>query len=103
MERYTDVQFEFLSALEGLELERGVVIVRDGEMVLEVECPGDRRYSIRGTLRRDFFVGRHEDQLGDTPVDAKWIRLDDIYIGTWIEGGNDYMFRFHLPPGAIAN
>jgi hypothetical protein len=78
-----------------------VVIVRDGEMVLEVECPGERCYSIRGRLIRDFFVGRHEDRLGDTPVDAKWIRLDDTYIGTWIEGGKDYLFKFQLPPDAI--
>jgi hypothetical protein len=99
--RYSDVQFEFLSAVDGLESERGVVIVRDGEMVLEVECPGDRPYSIRGTLSHDFFAGWHEDRTGDVAVVAKWIRLDNIYIGTWTEAGKDYLFKFRLPPDAV--
>lgn len=94
--RYSDVQFEFFT-VDGLESERGAVIIRDGEMMLEVECPGDRPYSIRGTVTRNFFVGQHQDRPDDVRVEAKWIRFDDIYIGTWIQEGTDYLFKFRLP------
>jgi hypothetical protein len=96
VQRHSGVQFEFFSA-HGLESQRGAVIIREGEMVLEVECPDDRPYSIRGTVNREYFVGKHQDRPDDVPVEAKWIRLDDIYVGTWIEEGTDYLFTFRLP------
>jgi hypothetical protein len=96
VQRYSDVQFEFFGA-DGLESQRGVVIIRDGEMALEIECPDDRPYSIVGAVRNGFFVGQHRDLPDDVPVEAKWIRLDDIYIGTWVEDGQDYLFKFRLP------
>ena len=97
MQRHDNVRFEFLGGDDALVALRGTVIVRDDEMVLEVECRDDRPYSIRGTPRRGFFIGRHEGLPGDVAVEAKWTRLDDIFIGTWVEGGMDYVFKFRLP------
>ena len=91
-----DVLFEFFGA-DGLEQARGKVIWRDGEMALEVDCPGDRPYSIRGIPHRDFLRGRHQDQPNDVAVEAKWVCLDDLYIGIWIEDRREYLFRFRLP------
>jgi len=98
-ERYPDVRFEFLIAADNCKAyeTRGTVIVREGEMVLEVEWPDARPYLIRGKAKLDFFHGRHEGLPDDDRVEAKWIRLDDIYIGTWVEEGKDYLFRFRLP------
>jgi hypothetical protein len=63
-------------------------------MLLEVELPGDKLYVSRGQARESFFEGVHEGLPGDVPVLAKWTRLDDIWIGTWLEGGIDYLFTF---------
>ena len=93
---YVDVEFEFLSAKKDLT-ELGIVIQRDDEMVLEVECNGDPEdpYLICGKAERGFFHGRHKGKLpDDVTVEAKWTRLDDIYIGIWIEDGVDYFFKF---------
>jgi hypothetical protein len=71
-------------------------------MVLEVECPGkERPYTIRGKAVRHYFQGRHEGLPDDVPVQAKWIRLDDIFIGTWVEAGRDYLFTFRIPDTPI--
>jgi hypothetical protein len=96
--RYVDVEFEFLCPEQDLT-ERGIVILRDGEMVLEVECNGDPidPYLICGKAERGFFQGRHKGKIPeDVTVDAKWTRLDDIYIGIWTEDGEDYFFKFRL-------
>lgn len=66
-------------------------------MVLEVECPGERPYTIPGKSVRNFFHGHHKGMPDDERVEAKWIRLDEIYIGTWLEQGIEYLFTFSLP------
>jgi hypothetical protein len=68
-------------------------------MVLEVECNGDPidPYLICGKAERGFFHGRHKGKIPeDVTIDAKWTRLDDIYIGIWTEDGEDYFFKFRL-------
>lgn len=96
-ERHDNVQFEFLSAGDEPVASRGTVIVRQDEMVLEVEDPDERPYLIKGKRRQGFWAGRHEGLPGDVPVEAKWTRLDDIFIGTWLQKGIDYVFMFRLP------
>jgi hypothetical protein len=100
MKRYPTVSFEFVSADDASSIQRGVVIVRDMEMVLEIECPGDRPYLIRGKACEGFYEGVHEGLAGDIPVHAKWTRLDDLWIGTWLEDGFDYLFTFRLTPSS---
>jgi hypothetical protein len=98
MKRYDAVDFEFVCADDTSSIQRGVVIVRDTEMVLEVECPGDRPYLIRGKAHDGYYAGVHEGLPEDVPVSAKWTRLDDIWIGTWLEDGFDYLFTFRITP-----
>lgn len=96
MPRYRDVHFEFLSARHEPLIHRGTVITRDKEMVLELECVSNTPYLIRGKDRGTFFEGEHEGHPQDDPVHAKWTRLDDMWVGTWIEAGADYLFTFRL-------
>jgi hypothetical protein len=100
MGRYPAVLFEFVSATKPATAARGVVIARGAEMVLEVECPGDRPYLIRGADRGGHFAGVHEGLPGDVPVHARWARLDDRWVGVWHEDGWEYLFTFRLPPAA---
>jgi transcriptional regulator with XRE-family HTH domain len=93
---YTNVLFEFLCAGTKPRSLRGIVIIRDREMVLEVQLPGDRPYLIKGVVGDGFFEGDHEGLVDDIPVHAKWNRLDDLWIGTWHEDGIEYLFTFRL-------
>src|SRR5690349_15598303 len=88
MARYEHIQFEFLRAGYADEAS-GTVLLRSQEMILEVDDPGDLPYSIRGKMTGDFFSGRHEGEPAALRVTAKWIRLDDIFVGTWVEDGVD--------------
>ena len=94
--KYDDVQFHFLSSEDHPWVCSGTVIVRDREMALEIPWDNDAPYTVVGKESRGFFLGKHEGQPGDVPVSAKWIRLDDSYIGTWLEQRVEYLFRFHL-------
>src|SRR5262249_33462889 len=97
--RHDRVVFEFFHATEQPEVLYGEVLIRNGEMILEVELPEEGPYHIRGERLDTFFQGRHEGQPGDVPVRAKWILLDDMYVGIWVEDGKEYMFKFCLPSG----
>jgi hypothetical protein len=97
MEHYKKVSFEYVSASEDVRLLHGVVIMRPNEMVLEIELPGDRPYFITGAKRSGFYEGVHKGQPDDIPVHAKWTKLDNAWIGTWVEGGMDYLFTFETP------
>jgi len=99
MARYEHIQFEFLCAGDADEAN-GTVLSRSQEMILEVDYPGELPYSIRGKMRGDFFSGRHEGEPTALRVTAKWIKLDDIFVGTWVEDGVDWLFTFRLPADA---
>jgi len=97
MEHYKGVSFDFLSALAKPRILFGTIIIRTNEMVLEIELPGDRPYFIKGIKKAGFFEGIHQGQPDDIPVQAKWTKLDNAWIGTWVEGGTDYLFTFETP------
>jgi hypothetical protein len=94
--KYKEVEFEFLSPTEEAELLRGEVLIRDSEMLLDMACPDDTPYDIRGRATGSFYQGQHKGRPGDVPVRAKWVLLDDTYVGIWIEGGYEFLFRFRL-------
>ena len=81
VQRHEKVLFEFLSEGDDPISAAGTVIVREGEMYLEVDCPRDRPYSIRGRACHGFWHGHHKGLHDDVPVEAKWAKLDDIFIG----------------------
>ena len=95
--RYENVQFQFLSFEDDDCISLGSVVVRGKEMVLDVLCEGNSPYVVVGKKSRGFFLGEHKGQPGDVPVRAKWIQLDDRYIGTWVEQRIEYLFTFSLP------
>lgn len=96
MQRHANVEFEFLSAGDKPAILLGTAIVRGDQMVLDVEVEGDRPYSIAGERRDSYYEGVHKGLPGDIPVHAKWTQLDDIWVGTWLEDGIDYLFTFRL-------
>ena len=100
-QRYDNVQFEFLSAEDGEKHYwdlRGAVRPTDDGMVLNIEWPDENTsYLIRGKTTGNFFRGRHEGLPGNVEVKAQWTRLDDIYIGVWVEAAREYLFTFRLP------
>ena len=97
MKRYSPVTFEIVGEDGRSRKPRGVVIVRDTEMVLEVECPGDQAYLIRGKDCGGFYDGFNEGLEGDVPVHATWSCQGGTYKGTWVEDNEDYTFSFRLP------
>ena len=92
---YTDVFFEFVSAEHHPESLRGVVIDREGEMLLEIK--GDYgTYSVLGKRIGHYFTGRDGD------VTAQWAQMGAVFIGVWVEAGDDWFFRFRLPAKRMA-
>lgn len=96
MTRNQPAEFEFVHATDGLTVRQGFVLCREDEMILDIEEPDNGRWNIRGTARNGFFQGRHEGPADDVQARAKWILLDDLYIGIWIEQGQEYLFRIRL-------
>ena len=90
--RYDDIFFEFVSADHDPGSLRGIVIDREGEMLLEIE--GDHgTYSVLGKRIGHYFAGRDGD------VTAQWTQLGAAFVGVWVENGEDWFFRFTLPEG----
>ncbi len=89
-------EFEFVHARHGHTLSQGFVLCRQDEMLLDIEEPDNGRWNIRGKANNGFFEGRHEGPAGDVQARAKWILLDDVYLGTWIEEGQEYFFKIRL-------
>jgi hypothetical protein len=97
--RHDNVLFEFLSAGHKPEDSRGSVVIDRDRMVLEVECEGDRPYLIEGTRRDGFHAGRHAGPPGDSSTEARWASVGDLFVGQWIEDGDEWLFKFVLPGG----
>lgn len=95
--RHDEVRFRFLDPGEDCELH-GTVLIREGEMVLDIPG-GCGPYLVKGKAREHWFEGMNSDPSGN-PVEAKWARLGELYVGVWIEssddGTDDYFFSFRL-------
>jgi hypothetical protein len=89
-------EFEFVHATYGLNVLQGFVLCREDEMILDIEEPNNGRWNIRGKAKNGFFEGRHEGPSDDVQARAKWILLDDMYVGIWIEQGQEYLFKIRL-------
>src|SRR5438105_3123952 len=90
-------EFEFFHP-DSYTVLHGFVYFRRDEMLLEIEEPGDTPWDIRGKANGAFFEGQHKARPGDpSSARAKWILLDDTYVGIWVEHGRDeYLFRFQV-------
>lgn len=94
---FENMTFEFFSAREGAEECVGTVIIRDPEMILEVDCGDERPYTIVGHRQGDAFVGAHQGQEGDESVHVEWTQLGGEWVGIWTQEGTRYLFAFMLP------
>jgi len=96
--RYDNVVFEFLNETTSLE-QRGTVIVRAGEMVLEIpEQDGCAASLVIGKSQGHYFRGANSIRGADAlKIDARWADLGDLFAGTWQDEDDDLLFRFRLP------
>jgi hypothetical protein len=84
---YSDVYFDFVSGSHEPTTGRGTVVDRGDEMILDVLSEGIT-YVITGKSYGSYFVG-----TGDG-VNARWSNIGSGFIGTWIEEGDEWFFRF---------
>lgn len=94
--KYENIEIRFFHP-DGEEDLIGTVLVRaDGdEMVIDTH--GDYHYLLRGFLDGHCYQATNADPDAQSQVCATWTRLPDIYVGVWIEDGDEYMFSFRLP------
>jgi hypothetical protein len=96
--RYDNVVFEFMNDNTSLE-QRGTVIVRAGEMVIEIpEQDGYAASLVIGKSQGHYFRGANSIRGADAlKIDARWADLGDLFAGTWQDEDDDLLFRFRLP------
>ena len=95
---YDGVSFDFFSQGDDHRSLTGTIIMREDAMVLEIELPGDDPYTVLGKPSGHYYIGHHVGAPDHTKVDAKWAGVGDrAYVGSWIEDGEDWLFRFRLP------
>ena len=75
------------------------MLLRQGEMVIDIQDqPSAGPYLVNGKKVEYFFAGtdshRREVQVN---VVARWALLGDVYVGIWIEEGEEYLFSFRIP------
>jgi len=99
--KYEDVQFQFVS-LEVAETEKGTVLLRGDEMVIDIRDSDDSVtvYLIVGKLSQHFFDGSNSAGPLMPKVRARWVDFGRSYVGLWIEDGHERLFSFQLPRSA---
>jgi hypothetical protein len=78
-------RFRFVSTEDDEEYS-GSIIERESEMVLEIPWTGDEPYTVVGHRSGNWF-------LAAGSIVARWVSVDDAWIGTWVEDGTEYLFR----------
>ncbi|MFL5242703.1 MAG: hypothetical protein ACJ8FY_11400 [Gemmataceae bacterium] len=93
--KHEEVRFHFLSDKENSELT-GTVIVRDGEMVLNIPG-GYGPYLIASKSHEHRYGGTSTVRGKSNRVEARWADMGWMYVGVWVEDGCEYLFSFELP------
>ena len=84
--QFKDVWFSFVCAVDDPSKVPGEVVVRPGEMALDVDAFAyPTPYTITGKWQNGYYAGKAHER----PVSAKWIELDGRFIGSWVEEGID--------------
>jgi len=95
-QQYQNISFQFLSAGGEEDYEQGTVLMREHEMVIDIQ--GEYPYLVRGRKVEHYFAGIDSiNREIDVDVKARWALLGDIYVGIWIEDGVEFLFSFRLP------
>lgn len=91
--RYSGVEF-WIVGDDSVTTERGTVLIREREMVLEVSDGEGGIYLLPGRLNGHYYSAIEQRPQGGEPVRAKWSRLGAHYVGIWREKNFEYLFRF---------
>jgi hypothetical protein len=98
--RYDGVDFNFKGEKEEEDLS-GTVIIRKGEMVLDIPG-GYGPYMIIGKLLvgkplESWYQGKNSASSRSYETEARWAFVGEgTYAGLWVEDNCDYLFSFHL-------
>jgi hypothetical protein len=106
IQQCNDVSFHFLGGDEEDSYLFGKVIIRSGEMVLDIPG-GYGPYTIVGKACNHWFDGTNTDRrppnIGGSRarVEAKWASVGRTYVGVWVEDDEEFLFSFNLGSTAI--
>jgi hypothetical protein len=92
--KYANVEIQF-----GYDVpEEASVILRGDEMVIDMPDPdyGNTKYLIVGKRVQHYFAGINSAGPQTPKVRARWTSLGRVYVGQWIEEGQEYLFSFEL-------
>ena len=93
--KYAQVEIEFSD--EAPVAYEGTVVLRGNEMVIDIPGnDGKTRYLIVGKPVTYFYQGVNSAGELMPKVLAKWAKLGTVFVGQWIEGGQEFLFSFKL-------
>ena len=92
--KYGKVEIQF--NMDVPEAEEASVILRGDEMVIDMPGLDGRKYLIVGKLVQHFFAGTNSAGPLNPKVRARWTSLGRVYVGQWVEDGQEYLFSFEL-------
>jgi len=79
------------------EAEEATVLLRDGEMVIDMQEPdGVTKYLIVGKPKGYYFQGVNSAGPRMPKVRVSWVKLGKVFVGQWLEDGQEYLFSFEL-------
>jgi hypothetical protein len=94
--KFENVQIEFVNE-EYFDTQAATVILRDDGMVIEIEADDDdySDYTIVGHPVKHYFQGVNSAR-DMNKVLARWVKLGPLYVGTWLESGQQFFFSFEI-------
>lgn len=94
--KFEKIEIQFLS-LDSAESEVATVLLRGEEMVIDIlAADGTTDYLIVGKPVKYFLQGVNSAGVGAPKVRARWALLGRVYVGEWVEDGQEYLFSFEL-------
>jgi hypothetical protein len=94
------VHFDFVHKGNAFD-SRGSAVQRESVMVLDIIAEDNGLpYVLEGKLRDHVYDAVESKPPGGVePVRARWAQLGDVFVGLWIEEGEEWLFSFRLPRG----
>ena len=79
------------------EVEEAHVTLQGDEMVIDMQEPdGITKYLIVGKPVGNHFQGVNSAGPRMPKVRVKWVKLGKVFVGQWLEDGEEYLFSFSL-------
>jgi hypothetical protein len=98
--KFERVAVDFVSADRDPFSVRADVLVRAGEMVLEIDFDGDRQVVVGARDKSGSYAA--DAQMDGLAVRARWTSLFDEHVGIWSVSGDGWFFRFRFPKPPVA-